>query len=155
MTEPIWSPSKERVEAANMTGFLRENGFSTYREAWEWSVAHPEQFWPRMWEFSGLIGDKWDDVVIGLDRMAPPDHELGPRWFTGSRLNFAENLLRYRDDGDAIVAWNESGRQRAISWRELHDEVARVAAALRERGVRAGDRVAGFLPNIPEGIVAM
>jgi acetoacetyl-CoA synthetase len=155
MTEPIWSPSKERVEAANMTRFLRENVFSTYREAWEWSVSHPEQFWPSMWEFSDLIGDKWDDVVIGLDRMAPPDHELGPRWFTGSRLNFAENLLRYRDDGDAIVAWNESGRQRAISWRELHDEVARVAAALRERGVRAGDRVAGFLPNIPEGIMAM
>lgn len=138
-----------------MTRFLRENGFSTYREAWDWSVAHPEQFWPRMWEFADLIGDKWDDVVIGLDRMAPPDHELGPRWFIGSRLNFAENLLRYRDDSDAIVAWNESGRQRVISWRELHDEVARVAAALRERGVRVGDRVAGFLPNVPEGIIAM
>jgi acetoacetyl-CoA synthetase len=87
--------------------------------------------------------------------MAPPDRDLGPRWFPQARLNFAENLLRHRGSGDAIVAWNEKGRTRVISWDELHDEVARVAAALRERGVRSGDRVAAFLPNVPEAIIAM
>jgi acetoacetyl-CoA synthetase len=138
-----------------MTRFLREQDFTQYREAWEWSVAHPEQFWPKMWDFADMIGERGEEVVIGLDRMAPPDRELGPRWFPQARLNFAENLLRYRDDRDAIVAWNESGRVRVVSWKELHDEVERVAAALRERGVRPGDRVAAFLPNIPEAIIAM
>jgi acetoacetyl-CoA synthetase len=155
MSEEVWTPSAERVAAANMTRFLRERGFESYRAAWEWSVEHPEQFWPAMWDFAEMIGKRGDQAVIGLDRMAPPDHELGPRWFPDARLNFAENLLRYRDGRDAIVAWNESGRQKVISWNELHDEVARVAAALRERGVRPGDRVAGFLPNVPEAVIAM
>jgi acetoacetyl-CoA synthetase len=87
--------------------------------------------------------------------MAPPDPLLGPRWFTGSRLNFAENLLRYADEPDALVSWNESGRRGAMSYRELRDSVAQVAAALRSHGIVAGDRVVGFLPNIPETIIAM
>ena len=144
-----------------MTAFMREHGFNSYGEMYEWSVLHPEEFWPEMWNFAGIIaedrGDRepWDEVVHGLDRMAPPDRDLGPRWFIGARLNFAENLLRYTDDRDAIVSWNESGRQRAISWATLHEEVARLAAALREHGVRSGDRVAAFMPNIPEAVIAM
>jgi acetoacetyl-CoA synthetase len=138
-----------------MYAFMRQHGFASYAEMYDWSVLHPEEFWPEMWKFADLIGDSWDEVVHGLDRMAPPDRDLGPRWFPGARLNFAENLLRYRDEHDAVVAWNENGRQRAISWATLHDEVARVAAALREHGVRSGDRVAAFLPNIPEAVIAM
>ncbi len=153
--KPIWTPSDERVRASYMYAFMRRHGFDTYKDLYEWSVLHPEEFWPEMWKFADIIGDPWDEVVHGLDRMAPPDRDLGPRWFLGARLNFAENLLRYRDDRDAIVAWNESGRQRVISWATLHDDVARVAAALREHGVRSGDRVAAFLPNIPEAVIAM
>jgi acetoacetyl-CoA synthetase len=138
-----------------MYAFMKRHGFASYAEMYDWSVLHPEEFWPEMWKFADVIGDAWHEVVHGLDRMAPPDHDLGPRWFLGTRLNFAENLLRYRDDRDAVVAWNERGRQRAISWATLHDEVARVAAALREHGVRSGDRVAAFLPNIPEAVIAM
>jgi acetoacetyl-CoA synthetase len=93
--------------------------------------------------------------LVGRDRVAPPDPLLGPRWFVGSRLNFAENLLRYRDDHEALVAWNERGFQRRMSYAELHDQVARVAAGLRDAGVRRGDRVAGFMPNIPETVIAM
>ena len=82
--------------------------------------------------------------------MAPPDRTLGPRWFPGARLNFAENLLRYDDDRPAIVFWNERGRQRALTFAELRREVAAAASALRAARCRAGDRVAGFLPNLPE-----
>ena len=122
VTEPIWTPSEERIAQANMSAFLRyvaDEGVGDYAELYYWSVLHPERFWPKVWSFSGVIADerdgkRWDEVIRGLDRMAPPDPELGPRWFIGSRLNFAENLLRYRDDRDAIVAWDESGRHRGI-----------------------------------------
>jgi acetoacetyl-CoA synthetase len=87
--------------------------------------------------------------------MAPPDHELGPRWFDGARLNFAENLLRFHDERLAIIAWNELGAQRRITYRELHAEVARLSSALRGCGVGIGDRVVGFMPNIPEAVIAM
>jgi len=153
-----------------MSAFLRFAGdFASYNELYRWSVLHPEEFWPVMWRFAEVISEKreagekeensdkepWDEVVRGLDRMAPPDHELGPRWFIGARLNFAENLLRFRDDRVAVVAWNESGRQRVLTYNQLHEEVSRVAAALREHGIRKGDRVVGFMPNIPEAVIAM
>ncbi len=162
MSDLLWSPSAERVEQANMSAFMAALGFKSYAELYQWSVLHPDKFWPAVWRFARIVADEhgdegrqWDEVVVGLDRMAPPDAELGPKWFIGARLNFAENLLRYRDDRDAIVAWNESGRQSTVTWAELPDEVSRVAAALREHGVRTGDRVAGFMPNIPEAVIAM
>ena len=99
--------------------------------------------------------DPWDQVVLGLEHMAPPDPKLGPRWFPGARLNFAENLLRYGDDREALVFWNERGRQRALTFRELRAAAAAVAGALAADGVKAGDRVAGFLPNLPETVIAM
>ena len=163
MTEPIWTPSEERIAQANMSAFLRyvaDESPGDYAELYYWSVLHPEKFWPNVWSFFGVIADerdgrRWDEVVRGLERMAPPDPELGPRWFIGARLNFAENLLRYRDDRDAIVAWDETGRQRSLSYAELYRDVARVAGALRAQGIGVGDRVAGFMPNVPETIVAM
>jgi Acyl-coenzyme A synthetases/AMP-(fatty) acid ligases len=163
MTGPMWTPSEDRIAQANMSAFLRYAGVGrTYDELYRWSVLHPELFWRLMWKYAGLIAedrgtdrDPWDEVVVGLDRMAPPDPELGPKWFTGSRLNFAENLLRYRDDQEAIVAWNEKGRQRALSYGELYAQVARVASAMRNHGIEKGDRIAGFIPNIPEAMIAM
>jgi acetoacetyl-CoA synthetase len=128
---------------------------------YSWSVAHPEAFWPEVWQFCGVIADDhegrdpWDEVVIGLERMAPPAPAVGPRWFPGARLNYAENLLRQGGDGDAIVSWNERGRGRRLSWNQLRGEVAAAAAAFMALGVGTGDRVAGFLPNLPETIVAM
>ena len=132
---------------------------------------HREEFWPAVWEFCGVVADdrpdgtRWDAVLEGGERMAPPDAVAGPRWFRGARLNFAENLLRFTeggaaDDGRAaehaaLVSWNELGRRRVLSYAELGREVARLQAALRRAGVGPGDRVAGFLPNIPETVVAM
>jgi acetoacetyl-CoA synthetase len=169
-TEPIWAPSPERVARANLTRFLahvrlaRPAGADDVwdtRSLYQWSVARPDAFWPEVWHFCGVVAEErpglapWDEVVIGLDRMAPPDTVMGPCWFTGARLNFAENLLRHDGDGDAIVFWNEAGRQRRLSHRELRREVAAAAAALAGMGVGLGDRVAGFLPNLPETVIAM
>jgi acetoacetyl-CoA synthetase len=126
-----------------------------------WSIAQREVFWPAVWRFCGIVAadrgaaEPWDRVAVGLDRMAPPESALGPRWFVGARLNFAENLLRYRDDQEALVSWNEEGRGASLTYAELHREVARAAAALRALGVRQGDRIVGFLPNGIEAVVAM
>ncbi|HET6796406.1 MAG TPA: acetoacetate--CoA ligase [Gemmatimonadales bacterium] len=168
--KPLWVPSPERVERANLTAFIRHiraarpagaEEVGDLPSLWRWSVERPDAFWPEVWRFCGVVAEErpgrqpWDQVVVGLDRMAPPDQELGPRWFTGARLNFAENLLRYSDDHSAIVFWNERGRQRELSYRELSEAVAEVARALTREGIVAGDRVAGFLPNLPETIIAM
>ncbi len=128
---------------------------------YRWSVARPDAFWPEVWAFCGVVAEErpgrtpWDEVAVGLERMAPPDQALGPRWFTGAELNFSENLLRFGDDREALVFWNEAGRQRGLTYRELNEAVAGAAAALREHGIGPGDRVAGFLPNMPETVVAM
>ncbi|CAG0969476.1 partial acetoacetyl-CoA synthetase, partial [Rhodocyclaceae bacterium] len=138
------------------------NGTSVdYDTLYQWSIDHPERLWPALWRYFRLVADErpgrdpWDEVVVGLERMAPPDPVLGPRWFLGARLNFAENLLRFDDDREALVSWDESGRRGALTYAELNRAVAAVASALRAQGIRSGDRVAGFLPNIPEAIVAM
>ena len=170
---PIWAPTAEHVERSQVTAFSRqlakaaapqlpsEVARGDHHALWQWSVDHPELFWPAVWRFCGVVASErphalpWDEVVIGLDRMAPPDPALGPRWFTGARLNFAENLLRHRGSDDAIVAWDERGRQQVLSRDQLREEAARFAAGLRQRGVGRGDRVVGYLPNIPAAIVAM
>jgi acetoacetyl-CoA synthetase len=122
----------------------------------EWSVTHRERFWRAVADFCGAQVDGFAEAsCIGLDRMAPPDDLLGPKWFVGGRLNFAENLLRYRDDRTAIIAWNENGRQRTLTFAELYDEVRRIAGWLSSVGVTVGDRVVGFMPNIPETVIAM
>jgi len=159
--KPLWSPSPDQVEGAHLTRFMREVGIGDWPALHEWSCREREAFWARVWRFCGVVADErpgrdpWDEVLVGRDRVAPPHHALGPKWFTGARLNFAENLLRHRDDREALVFWNEHGRQRAMTYRELASEAARFAGALRSAGVGPGDRVAGFMPNIPETVVAM
>ncbi|PYO44134.1 MAG: acetoacetate--CoA ligase [Gemmatimonadetes bacterium] len=163
---PLWIPAPERVARANLTAFIEyvhhhRRDVSDHRSLYGWSVDSPDEFWPAIWRFCGVIaqersgGDPWDAVGVGLDRMAPPDPLRGPRWFPGARLNFAENLLCHGGEHPALISWNESGRQRELSYAQLRTEVARVAAALHGHGVRAGDRVAAFMPNIPETVIAM
>ena len=156
MDRPIWQPSAERIAAANLTVFerrIRETmapqaaGFaSLYR----WSVEHPEQFWPAVWDFCGVRGLRAPGpVLVDGDRMP------GAKWFPGARLNFAENLLRRRDGAEALVFRNEAGLRRALNFSEIYEQAAALAAALRDWGVVPGDRVAGYLPNIPETVIAM
>jgi acetoacetyl-CoA synthetase len=171
MTEaqPLWSPSPEQIARANLTRFIAQvrasgtetGSISDFASLYDWSIRDLELFWSEVWRFCGVVtADReskhpYEHVLIGRDRVAPPDSELGPRWFVGARLNFAENLLRYRDDRDAIFSWNEHGAQRRLTYRQLYADVARVSAALRAAGITAGDRVAGFMPNVPETVVAM
>jgi len=171
MSEALWTPSPERVIKANMTEFLRyveERGgppvpdysADSYWQLHEWSVNNPERFWSLTWRFCGIIGHRGtgggaERVGVGLDKMGPPDPEKGPRWFPDASLNFAENLLRFTDDEPALSSWNEEGHQRTISYRELREAVGTLALALGAAGVGPGDRVAGWLPNIPEAVIAM
>jgi acetoacetyl-CoA synthetase len=123
---------------------------SDYAELHEWSVAQPEQFWRSLWSFCGVIAQVQGEVTLVDGERMP-----GARWFPQARLNFAENLLRRRDDDVAIIFRGEHRVRRRMTWNELHDTVAQTARALGEAGVQPGDRVAAYLPNIPEAVIAM
>lgn len=157
MSKPIWEPDSKRIERANLSRFIRFARESTGNEdlngplpLYEFSIRAPERFWPLVWEFCGIrASGEHQPVLADANRMP------GARWFPNVRLNFAQNLLRYRDERPAILFRNEWGTKREISYIELHAEVARVAHALKAAGVGVGDRVAGFMPNIPETVIAM
>ena len=156
MDKPLWQPSPARIKNANLAAFRRHA-----RERWDvnaedyaalhrWSVSEPEQFWRSVWTYCDVIGDDpGGPAVINGDRMP------GARWFPDARLNFAENLLKRRDRSAAIVFWSEERLKTSVTYAELYSEVSRLAQALREAGVRPGDRVAGYLPNVPGAIIAM
>lgn len=166
---PIWSPATERIARTNLTAFithLRASGLvhaetiHDYASLYDWSVEQPASFWPAVARFCGIKAsspgpDPWDPIGFGLDRMAPPHPKLGPRWFPTARFNFAENLLRRAHKGPAVIALGESRPRRELSWTDLRETAARVAAALDRHGIRPGDRVAAYLPNIPEAVVAL
>jgi len=156
MGEPIWTPSAERVAASNLTrfaGFARDRygaPAGDYGALWRWSIDRREQFWTAMMEFAGVLHTPGAAPVLQhRDRMP------GATWFEDTRLNFAENLLARGDDHPAIVFCNERGARRVVTYSQLRSEVARVAAGLRDLGIGHGDRVAGFVPNLPESIIAM
>ena len=157
MTEPMWRPSEERVAASLLTRFVAEEArgrwgvsLAGYDELHRWSVAEKEKFWRSVWRFGGVVGDgPGERVLVDGDRMP------GARWFPDARLNYAENLLRRRDDAPALVFRGEDGSGRTLSFGELHGLVSRIAKALAAAGVGEGDRVAACLPNVPEAIAAM
>ncbi|MDT3671662.1 MAG: acetoacetate--CoA ligase [Aromatoleum sp.] len=153
--QPLWEPSPERIAASNLTAFRRhveqrrDVRVPDFNALHDWSISSPEQFWVSLWEFGGVIGERGERVLVDGDRMP------GAQWFPDARLNFAENLLRSRDDRDALVFWGEDEVKNRLTHGELYRQVARFAAALREAGVVCGDRVAAYMPNMPETVVAM
>ena len=155
MNDVLWSPGEERREATALKEFRRlaeeacGRSFPDYEALWRWSIDDRASFWSLVWAFAGVRASRtWETVLENGDAMP------GARWFTGARLNYAENLLRKRDDTMAIVCRGEGGRRRAMTFAELHDAVAATRAWLARQGVGRGDRVAGYLPNLPETIVA-
>jgi acetoacetyl-CoA synthetase len=156
MAKLLWQPSEERIKGTNMYRFMTfinkkyNKNFSEYAPLYQWSIENIPDFWASMWEFAEIVASKpYTQVVDDVTKMP------GAKWFQGARLNFAENLLRYRDDQVALIFKGESQDSIKITYSELYDEVARVAKSLKETGVQAGDRVAGFMPNMPETIIAM
>ena len=152
---PLWTPSAAQIEDANLTRFaraaIRDWGLrlNTYPAFYRWSTEHPEQFWRSVWKLCGVRGEPGARALADGGRMP------GARFFPDGRLNFAENLLGRGSDGDAVVFWGEDKVKRRLSYSELRALVAQLAAALREAGVVPGDRVAGYLPNMPEAVAAM
>jgi len=132
------------------TGERWGEAFDDFAALYDWSIREPEKFWLSMWDFAGIIAETQGERVL-IDRDKMP----GAKWFPDARLNYAENLLRRRDDGNAMVFWGEDQVRRRLSYAELYDQVSRLAQALKARGIGEGDRVAGFLPNMPETIIAM
>ncbi len=158
MTAKLWEPPAHRIAQANITAFARRMeerhgvGLPDYAALWRWSIEAPEAFWREVWEDGGVIGTRGERTLVDGDRMP------GAQWFPDARLNFAQNLLERRapsDAGDALLFWGEDKVRRRMAHRELHAEASRVASALGVHGLRVGDRVAAFMPNIPETIVAM
>jgi acetoacetyl-CoA synthetase len=152
----LWKPSQEKVKQTNMYRFMNVIGerhgqkFTEYEPLYQWSIDNIPEFWADFWEFADIKASKpYNQVIDDVTKMP------GARWFIGARLNFAENLLRYRDDQVALIFKGEAQDSIYMTYAELYDEVARLAKSLKQAGVVAGDRVVGFMPNMPQSIIAM
>jgi acetoacetyl-CoA synthetase len=156
MAKLLWKPSEAQIKNSNMYRFMgivnEKYGqkFDEYAPLYEWSIENIAQFWATMWDFAGIIASTpYEQVIDDVTKMP------GARWFSGARLNFAENLLRYRDDRVALIFKGEGQPSTRMTYAELYDEVARLAKALKDSGVEVGDRVVGFMPNMPAAMIAM
>jgi len=153
---PLWIPSEDRIREANLTKFLalvnqkHELKIKSYPDLHRWSVDKVSDFWSAVWDYTGIVSSRrFEKVVDDLGNFP------GAKWFPGARLNFAENLLRHRDDSVALVSRTEEGRSSQINYSGLYQRVGNLANALRRIGVHPGDRVAGYMPNVQETAIAM
>ena len=156
MSEQLWAPSQERIRESDLYRFARlaeqAHGLSLpdYDAIWAWSIAQPEAFWQQVWDFCGVIGDDGGGPALKHD-----GDLIDATFFPNAKLNFAQNFLRQSGDGAAIIFHAENGERHELSWDQLRDQVSRTAQALKSYGVTPGDRVAGFMPNMAQSIIAM
>ncbi len=152
---PLWRPSKDAMHQTALFDFMQQaaaqHGIAdNYHALYQWSIDQRADFWELVWKFTEIKSSRrWDEVLQNADAM------FDAKWFVGSRLNFAENLLRYRDRQTAIIFRGENGSTKQLNYRELYTEVVRVSECLKDLGVKVGDRVAGYLCNTPETVIAM
>ena len=148
--QPLWTPSEERKNASHLTAFTKrtEKNFAGYEDIWRWSIDEMGDFWSEFWDYADIIGDKGNIALTDEDKMP------GAKFFPESRLNWGENMLRRRDDGTAIIFRDEKGRERELTFKELAGKVSQFQQFLKVAGVQEGDRVAGYMPNLPETIIA-
>jgi len=156
MKKVLWEPTEERKKQANMTRFISfvNNKYgleiNSYKQLYNWSIYNLPDFWASMWEFGEIKASRGYDMVVDDSTKLP-----GAKWFTGAKLNFAENLLRYRDDQTAFIFKGENQVFARMTYAELYDSVARLAKSLRGIGVAPGERVSGYMPNLMETAIAM
>jgi len=154
-SEALWQPSADTIANARMTDFLQQvnteqnAALANYHDLYQWSVDNDETFWSMVWDYFDVIGEKGSTVVTDKEKMP------GAKWFPEAKLNFAENLLRHKDDHIALIFRGENGTRQQLTFAELNHEVAAFAAGLRQRGVETGDRVAAMMPNCIETIIGM
>ena len=155
---PLWEPSEELKENARISDYMqwlkdeRDLSFEDYNELWEWSATDLEGFWASIWEYCGIEASKPYESVLAQREMP------GTEWFPGAELNYAEHVLRHaadRPEEPAILHQSEVRPLGEVSWRDLQEKTAALAAGLREMGVERGDRVAAYLPNVPEAVIAL
>ncbi len=156
MARMLWEPSEQRIKSTNMFRFInfvnKKYGLSIteYEALYKWSIENIPDFWASVWRFADIKASMSYSQVIDNPAKMP-----GAQWFAGARLNFAENLLKFRDHQIAIIFKGEGLKITRLTYAELHEEVAGIAKALRDQGINKGDRVVGFMPNMPEAIIAM
>jgi acetoacetyl-CoA synthetase len=152
----LWQPDKERMENTSMFRFMQminqkfNRNFNDYPSLYQWSIDHIPDFWAALWDYLDIqASSPYDRVIDSLDKMP------GAEWFSGARLNFAENMLRFRDQKIALIFKGENQKPVKLTYAQLYAEVAGVARSMKEMGIRPNDRVVGFMPNMPQTIVAM
>lgn len=156
MGRKLWEPGQKQIRSTNLfrfMGFLNsrfETQITDYPGLHSWSVENISEFWAAFWEFAQIKASRTYDKVVDDKRKMP-----GAEWFPGARLNFAENLLRYRDQQLAMIFRGEDNVRSTMTYAQLYRAVARLSKALSDAGVKPGDRVAGFMPNMPQTIIAM
>lgn len=154
-TQALWTPSQEQINSSNMQAFMGQASKITgvtldnYQDLWQWSIDDSPSFWSQLWDFCQVIGDKGERILINGDSIEQAE------WFPDAQLNFAQNLLRERSDLPAIIFRAEDQAEYQLTFNELYDQVSAVSAWLKQQGIQKGDRVAAYLPNMPETIVAM
>jgi len=154
--EPLWQPSREHIERTTVFDFTRaverdwDVSLADTTDLWRFSVDNIDKFWRSVVDYFGLAGETWEGPTVFDAEKLP-----GAKWFPEARFNFAENLLKRRDDADAMVFWCEDQSRRRVSFTELHDQVSRIVQALRAEGIGPGDRIGAYLPNMPEAVAAM
>jgi acetoacetyl-CoA synthetase len=151
---PLWTPEQSKPsQLKDFITFLRTSaGFSgtTAHDLYDWSIAHPNEFWSYFWDFAGILS-----TGKGTEILKNPSSFLTATWFPEARLNFAENLLKHKDNQRALIGIQEDGSTKVLTYLELRSEVSRIQSTLLAAGVEAGDRVAAFIPNTPEAVVVM
>ena len=156
MSTKLWEPDPVRVLASNLTVFMKfveerwDISCQSYAALHQWSVKEQEKFWSAVWDFAEIIGDGPGDTILeNKGKM------LGASYFPEAQLNFSENLLRNRDNTLALIFRGETGVERTLNRSQLYDLVSRIIQAMKNAGVNPGDRIAGYLPNLPESIAVM
>ena len=147
---PLWTPSQHTIEHSDLNLFMDccDLQGNTYQEFWQWSVDQSEDFWNQLWDFCGIIGEKGDITLKDPDKM------IGGQFFPEGKINYAQNMLKKRDNDPAIIFRDEKGNEQQLSFNELYDQLSLWVQALKALGVQKGDRIAAYMPNLPETIIA-
>jgi len=147
---PLWSPSAEKINNSHLKKLMTQCGHnnSDYQTFWKWSVDNNEEFWNEFWDYADIIGDKGNIILKDPDKMT------GGQFFPNGKINYAENLLRKNNDDIAIVFRDEQGNERSLTFCDLYNQVSLWIQAFENLGITKGDRVAAYMPNIPETVIA-